>query len=92
MLVTEGSNITISCLASVSNPSVQFMWSDSVAGDISATRTTIDDGVVPHNVHVWNEFLIISYYTDVSTMLMKQFEVILKLLIISITLKCCKTF
>jgi len=26
--------------------------------------TTLGDGVVPHNVHVWEEFLIISYYTD----------------------------
>lgn len=25
---------------------------------------TLGDGVVPHNVHVWNDFLIISYYTD----------------------------
>lgn len=25
---------------------------------------TIGDGVVPHNVHVWEEFLIISYYSD----------------------------
>lgn len=25
---------------------------------------TLGEGVVPHNVHVWNDFLIISYYTD----------------------------
>ena len=25
---------------------------------------TLGDGVVPHNVHVWNDWLIISYYTD----------------------------
>ncbi len=25
---------------------------------------TLGDGVIPHNVHVWNDFLIISYYTD----------------------------
>lgn len=25
---------------------------------------TIDDPVIPHNVHVWDDYLIISYYTD----------------------------
>jgi choice-of-anchor B domain-containing protein len=25
---------------------------------------TLGDGVIPHNVHVWNDFIIISYYTD----------------------------
>ncbi len=25
---------------------------------------TLDDGVIPHNVHVWQDWLIISYYTD----------------------------
>ena len=25
---------------------------------------TLNDGVIPHNVHVWNDWLIISYYTD----------------------------
>ena len=25
---------------------------------------TLGDGVVPHNVHVWNDYLIVSYYTD----------------------------
>ncbi len=25
---------------------------------------TIGDGVIPHNVHVWSDWLIISYYTD----------------------------
>lgn len=25
---------------------------------------TLGEGVAPHNVHVWNDFLIISYYTD----------------------------
>ncbi len=25
---------------------------------------TLGDGVIPHNVHVWNDFLIVSYYTD----------------------------
>jgi choice-of-anchor B domain-containing protein len=25
---------------------------------------TLGDGVIPHNVHVWNDWLIISYYTD----------------------------
>ncbi len=25
---------------------------------------TLGDGVTPHNVHVWNDWLIISYYTD----------------------------
>ena len=25
---------------------------------------TLNEGVVPHNVHVWNDWLIISYYTD----------------------------
>jgi choice-of-anchor B domain-containing protein len=25
---------------------------------------TLDEGVIPHNVHVWEDWLIISYYTD----------------------------
>jgi len=25
---------------------------------------TADDGVIPHNVHVWNDWIIISYYSD----------------------------
>lgn len=25
---------------------------------------TLNDGVIPHNVHVWNDWVIISYYTD----------------------------
>ncbi len=25
---------------------------------------TLNDGVIPHNVHVWQDWLIISYYTD----------------------------
>jgi choice-of-anchor B domain-containing protein len=25
---------------------------------------TLGEGVIPHNVHVWNDFIIISYYTD----------------------------
>lgn len=25
---------------------------------------TLGDGVIPHNVHVWNDWLIISYYSD----------------------------
>lgn len=25
---------------------------------------TLGEGVIPHNVHVWNDYLIISYYTD----------------------------
>ncbi len=25
---------------------------------------TLGEGVIPHNVHVWNDWLIISYYTD----------------------------
>ena len=25
---------------------------------------TLEEGVIPHNVHVWNDYLIISYYTD----------------------------
>lgn len=25
---------------------------------------TLDSGVIPHNVHVWDDWLIISYYTD----------------------------
>lgn len=27
-------------------------------------QETLGDGVPPHNVHVWNDWLIISYYTD----------------------------
>lgn len=26
--------------------------------------TTLGDGVVPHNAHVWNNFVIVSYYSD----------------------------
>jgi choice-of-anchor B domain-containing protein len=26
--------------------------------------SSLGSGVIPHNVHVWNDFLIISYYTD----------------------------
>lgn len=26
--------------------------------------STIGEGVIPHNVHVWNDWLVISYYTD----------------------------
>lgn len=26
--------------------------------------STLGDGVIPHNVHVWNDWIIISYYTD----------------------------
>ncbi len=26
--------------------------------------TTLGVGVIPHNVHVWNDYIIISYYTD----------------------------
>lgn len=26
--------------------------------------STLGEGVIPHNVHVWNDYLIISYYTD----------------------------
>jgi choice-of-anchor B domain-containing protein len=25
---------------------------------------TLGDGVIPHNVHVWNDYIIVSYYTD----------------------------
>lgn len=25
---------------------------------------TLGEGVIPHNVHVWNDYIIISYYTD----------------------------
>jgi choice-of-anchor B domain-containing protein len=25
---------------------------------------TLNEGVIPHNVHVWNDWLIVSYYTD----------------------------
>lgn len=26
--------------------------------------TTLGDGVIPHNAHVWNNFVIVSYYSD----------------------------
>jgi choice-of-anchor B domain-containing protein len=26
--------------------------------------STLGEGVIPHNVHVWNDYLVISYYTD----------------------------
>ena len=27
-------------------------------------KATISNGVIPHNVHVWNDWLVISYYSD----------------------------
>ncbi len=32
--------------------------------DAYRPTATLGDGVVPHNVHVWDDYLIISYYTD----------------------------
>lgn len=32
--------------------------------DLFRPYETLGDGVIPHNVHVWNDWLIISYYTD----------------------------
>jgi choice-of-anchor B domain-containing protein len=32
--------------------------------DQFAPLETLGSGVIPHNVHVWDDFLIISYYTD----------------------------
>ncbi len=32
--------------------------------DLFRPYETLGDGVLPHNVHVWNDWLIISYYTD----------------------------
>ncbi|MFT4667909.1 MAG: choice-of-anchor B domain-containing protein [Polaribacter sp.] len=42
----------------VSNPSdIQYL-------DEYAPFATLGDGVIPHNVHVWENWLIVSYYTD----------------------------
>ncbi|MFT5802765.1 MAG: choice-of-anchor B domain-containing protein, partial [Nonlabens sp.] len=42
----------------VSDPSdIQFL-------DSYAPFTTLGDGVIPHNVHVWQNWVIVSYYTD----------------------------
>lgn len=32
--------------------------------DLFRPAETLGNGVIPHNVHVWNDWLIISYYTD----------------------------
>lgn len=32
--------------------------------DLYKPYETLGDGVIPHNVHVWNDWIIISYYTD----------------------------
>ncbi|MFK7806283.1 MAG: choice-of-anchor B family protein, partial [Saprospiraceae bacterium] len=32
--------------------------------DLYKPLETLGDGVIPHNVHVWNDWIIISYYTD----------------------------
>ncbi len=38
--------------------------SDIIELDQYRPVPTIGDGVIPHNVHVWRDWLIISYYTD----------------------------
>lgn len=37
---------------------------DIIELDQFAPYETLGTGVIPHNVHVWDDFLIISYYTD----------------------------
>ena len=37
---------------------------DIVELDLFLPLETLGDGVIPHNVHVWQDWLIISYYTD----------------------------
>ena len=32
--------------------------------DTYQPQNTLGQGVIPHNVHVWNDYLVISYYTD----------------------------
>lgn len=32
--------------------------------DLFKPLNTLGQGVIPHNVHVWNDYLIVSYYTD----------------------------
>lgn len=43
----------------VSDPSDEIVFLDEYR-----PLETVGDDVIPHNVHVWNDFLIISYYTD----------------------------
>ncbi|NNE56236.1 MAG: choice-of-anchor B family protein, partial [Flavobacteriales bacterium] len=38
--------------------------SDIIELDQFQPFATLGDGVIPHNVHVWGDWLIISYYTD----------------------------
>jgi choice-of-anchor B domain-containing protein len=38
--------------------------SDIIELDQFIPYETLGDGVIPHNVHVWEDWLIISYYTD----------------------------
>ncbi len=38
--------------------------SDIQVLDLFKPLETLGDGVIPHNVHVWEDWLIISYYTD----------------------------
>ena len=37
---------------------------DIIELDLFKPYATLGDGVIPHNVHVWDDWLIISYYTD----------------------------
>lgn len=38
--------------------------SNIVELDLFKPLSTLGQGVIPHNVHVWDDFLIVSYYTD----------------------------
>ena len=38
--------------------------SDIKTLDLFKPLITLNDGVIPHNVHVWNDWIIVSYYTD----------------------------
>ncbi|MFK7948113.1 MAG: choice-of-anchor B family protein [Saprospiraceae bacterium] len=42
----------------VSNPS------NIIELDLFKPIKTLGQGVIPHNVHVWNDYLVVSYYTD----------------------------
>ena len=39
-------------------------WNNIVELDQYIPIATMGAGVIPHNVHVWNDWLVISYYTD----------------------------
>jgi len=44
--------------------------------DLFKPYETLGDGVIPHNVHVWNDWIIISYYSMGVLLLMVQDQII----------------